>query len=59
MPRHENHPNVEAQGRNYARLCTSVVVDTGAKTVLADLTPRGLEIVPTQQQRPGPSLSAQ
>jgi hypothetical protein len=44
MPRHEN-PNVEAEGEITHVFAHRFVVDTGSKPVLADLTPRGLEIV--------------
>jgi hypothetical protein len=45
MPRHENHPNVEAEGEIRHVFAHRLVVDTGSKPVLAELTPRGLEIV--------------
>ena len=45
MPRHENHPNVEAEGEITHVFAHWLVVDTGSKPVLAELTPRGLEIV--------------
>lgn len=45
MPRHEKHPKVDAAGEVTHVFGHRFVVNTGSKSVLADLTPRGLEIV--------------
>jgi hypothetical protein len=45
MPRHEIHPDFEAVGEVTHVFAHRFVVDTGSKSIPADLTPPGLEIV--------------
>lgn len=45
MPHHEKHPKTEAVGEITHVFAHRFVLETGSKTLLADLTPRGLEIV--------------
>jgi hypothetical protein len=45
MPHQEKHPKVNAAGEITHVFGHRFVLNTGSKSVLADLTPRGLEIV--------------
>jgi hypothetical protein len=45
MPRQEKHPKVNAAGEITHVFGHRFVLKTGSKSVLADLTPRGLEVV--------------
>jgi hypothetical protein len=45
MPRQEKHPKVNAAGEITHVFGHPFVLKTGSKSVLADLTPRGLEVV--------------
>jgi len=45
MPHHEKHPKTEAVGEITHVFAHRFVLETGSKSLLADLTPRGLEIV--------------
>jgi hypothetical protein len=45
MPHQEKHPKVNAAGEITHVFGHRFVLKTGSKSVLADLTPRGLEIV--------------
>ncbi|MGC2786326.1 MAG: hypothetical protein WA397_21340 [Roseiarcus sp.] len=45
MPHHEKHPKTEAVGEITHVFAHRFVLETGSKTLLADLTPRELEIV--------------
>lgn len=45
MPHHEKHPHIEVKGEITHVFAHRFVLNTGSETVLADLTPRGLEKV--------------